>query len=94
VRSARFEKHEPVLSADLQTVGVHVRLLYRPKINYLPQLHSKLGPDYDERVLPSLGNEILKAVVVSHHAPLTNSQWMHPLTISLYRARHNMMQAS
>lgn len=52
-------------ASDLQTVGVHLRLLYRPDQENLPRIHSRLGPDYDERVLPSIGNEILKAVVVS-----------------------------
>eukprot|EP01117_Protostelium_nocturnum_P013582 TRINITY_DN5081_c0_g1_i1.p1 TRINITY_DN5081_c0_g1~~TRINITY_DN5081_c0_g1_i1.p1 ORF type:complete len:299 (-),score=100.87 TRINITY_DN5081_c0_g1_i1:39-896(-) len=55
-------------SKDLQTVGVHLRLLYRPDTEQLPRLHSKLGPDYDDRVLPSIGNEILKAVVAQYDA--------------------------
>jgi len=55
-------------SKDLQTVGVHLRLLYRPDTESLPLIHSRLGPDYDERVLPSIGNEILKAVVAQYDA--------------------------
>ncbi|PRP77787.1 hypothetical protein PROFUN_07729 [Planoprotostelium fungivorum] len=55
-------------SKDLQTVGVHLRLLYRPDQENLPRIHSRLGPDYDERVLPSIGNEILKAVVAQYDA--------------------------
>jgi prohibitin 1 len=45
-------------------VGITLRILYRPDQEKLPEIHRKLGPDYDERVLPSLGNEVLKAVVV------------------------------
>jgi prohibitin 1 len=31
-------------------------------------IFSKLGLDYDERVLPSIGNEVLKAVVAQFDA--------------------------
>lgn len=34
----------------------------------MPTIHRKLGPDYDERVLPSIGNEVLKAVVARYDA--------------------------
>jgi len=53
---------------DLQTVTIHVRLLYRPKVEGLPQIHSTLGADYDERVLPSIANEILKATIAMYDA--------------------------
>jgi len=55
-------------SKDLQTVGVTLRILYRPVPEKLGTLHSSLGPDYDERVLPSFGNEVLKAVVAQYDA--------------------------
>eukprot|EP01119_Soliformovum_irregulare_P007229 TRINITY_DN19630_c0_g1_i1.p1 TRINITY_DN19630_c0_g1~~TRINITY_DN19630_c0_g1_i1.p1 ORF type:complete len:346 (-),score=82.35 TRINITY_DN19630_c0_g1_i1:132-1124(-) len=55
-------------SRDLQTVHITLRILYRPDIENLPQLHSSLGPDYDDRVLPSIGNEVLKAVVAQYDA--------------------------
>ena len=29
----------------------------------LPSIYKQVGADYDDRVLPSLGNEVLKAVV-------------------------------
>lgn len=31
-------------------------------------IYSKLGKDYEERVLPSIGNEVLKAVVAQFDA--------------------------
>jgi len=55
-------------SKDLQTIGITLRLLYRPDAEQLPDIHRRLGPDYDERVLPSLGNEVLKAVVAQYDA--------------------------
>ena len=49
----------------MQTVNISLRTLYRPAANSLPKIYSDLGLDYEERVLPSIINEVLKAVVVS-----------------------------
>lgn len=53
---------------DIQTVTIHVRLLFRPNVDSLPKIHTQLGPDYDERVLPSVGNEVLKSIVAQYDA--------------------------
>eukprot|EP00920_Eleutheroschizon_duboscqi_P042855 GHVT01102079.1.p1 GENE.GHVT01102079.1~~GHVT01102079.1.p1 ORF type:complete len:277 (+),score=50.26 GHVT01102079.1:358-1188(+) len=53
---------------DLQMVSLTLRLLYRPVLERLPIIHQKLGKDFDERVLPSIGNEVLKAVVARYDA--------------------------
>ena len=53
---------------DIQIVTIHVRLLYRPNEAKLNHIHKTLGPDYDERVLPSVGNEVLKAIVAQYNA--------------------------
>ena len=48
---------------DLQQVNLTLRVLYRPNVDKLAEIHMNLGPDYAERVLPSIGNEVLKATV-------------------------------
>ena len=48
---------------DMQKVTLTLRVLYRPHIEKLPTIYSTLGTDYIERILPSIGNEVLKAVV-------------------------------
>jgi len=53
---------------DLQMVNLKLRVLWRPVIEKLPRLYRELGTDYDERVLPSVGNEVLKAVVAQYNA--------------------------
>lgn len=53
---------------DLQTVSLTLRVLHRPDILMLPQIYQTLGLDYAERVLPSIGNEILKSVVAQFDA--------------------------
>uniref|UniRef100_A0A0G4HNS1 Prohibitin n=1 Tax=Chromera velia CCMP2878 TaxID=1169474 RepID=A0A0G4HNS1_9ALVE len=53
---------------DLQTVNLSLRLLYRPAVDRLPVIHKTLGADYDDRVLPSFGNEVMKAIVAQYDA--------------------------
>merc|ERR1712151_615590 len=53
---------------DLQTVTIHVRMLYKPDVTGLPTIHKTLGEDYDERVLPSIANEVMKATIAQYNA--------------------------
>lgn len=55
-------------SKDLQTVSITLRILFRPKESALPSIYTNLGIDYDERVLPSITTEVLKAVVAQFDA--------------------------
>jgi len=55
-------------SKDLQNVNITLRILYRPVPSALPNIYTTLGPDYDDRVLPSITNEVLKAVVAEFDA--------------------------
>jgi len=53
---------------DMQQVNIALRVLSRPIEEKLPSIFKELGVDYDERVLPSIGNEVLKAVVAQYNA--------------------------
>ena len=53
---------------DLQMVNLTLRVLSRPEVTRLPQIVQTLGLEYDEKVLPSIGNEVLKAVVAQFNA--------------------------
>lgn len=55
-------------SKDLQTVTITLRILVRPKVDLLPDIYRNLGIDYDEKVLPSITTEVLKAVVAQFDA--------------------------
>ncbi|KAL7079832.1 hypothetical protein ACQ4LE_000383 [Meloidogyne hapla] len=55
-------------SKDLQTVSITLRILHRPDPVKLPTIYNTIGQDYAERVLPSITNEILKAVVAQFDA--------------------------
>ena len=61
-----------VCLTDLQNVNITLRILFRPQPHILPQMYMNLGEDYDERVLPSITTEVLKAVVVSRNHTVIN----------------------
>lgn len=53
---------------DLQMVNITCRVLSRPNVDSLATIYRELGSDYDERVLPSIVNEVLKSVVAQFNA--------------------------
>lgn len=59
-----FRKRDHLSVSDLQNVSITLRILHRPEPSKLPNIYLNIGQDYAERVLPSIINEVLKAVVV------------------------------
>eukprot|EP00405_Crypthecodinium_cohnii_P012282 CAMPEP_0206442854 /NCGR_PEP_ID=MMETSP0324_2-20121206/14050_1 /ASSEMBLY_ACC=CAM_ASM_000836 /TAXON_ID=2866 /ORGANISM="Crypthecodinium cohnii, Strain Seligo" /LENGTH=299 /DNA_ID=CAMNT_0053910737 /DNA_START=157 /DNA_END=1056 /DNA_ORIENTATION=- len=55
-------------SKDLQMVNISLRALCKPDTGNLPAIYRTLGLDYDEKVLPSIVNEVLKSVVAQYNA--------------------------
>jgi len=53
---------------DIQKVKIGLRVLYQPDVDRLPLLYKQYGADYAQRVLPSIGNEVMKAVVARYDA--------------------------
>ncbi|KAL3312690.1 Prohibitin-2, subunit of the prohibitin complex (Phb1p-Phb2p) [Cichlidogyrus casuarinus] len=68
IRSKPKKYSSPTGSRDLQTVNISLRVLSRPEVPALPEIYRRLGKDYDERVLPSIVNEVLKSVVAKFNA--------------------------
>ncbi|CAL1288088.1 unnamed protein product, partial [Larinioides sclopetarius] len=68
IRAKPRKISSPTGSKDLQMVNISLRVLARPDSTTLPHMYRMLGTDYDERVLPSICNEVLKGVVAKFNA--------------------------
>lgn len=53
---------------DLQEVEISLRILFRPVEEKIADIINKIGMDYAERVIPSIGQEILKSVIAQYNA--------------------------
>lgn len=58
IRAKPKKVSSPTGSKDLQMVNITLRVLQRPDAMYLPHIYRMLGTDYDEKVLPSIINEV------------------------------------
>lgn len=73
---------------DLQNVKITLRVLVKPDIECLPQIHRELGQRYHDQVLPSICNEVLKGVVADFNAEqllIQRDQVAHNITENLGR---------
>lgn len=60
--------HSATGTKDLQMVNISLRILSRPREDKLPIIYNSIGVNYEDTLLPSIGNEVLKAVVAQYNA--------------------------
>jgi prohibitin 1 len=53
---------------DLQRVHIKIKIFFRPDPDFIQTIHLDLNKDYASKVLPSVGNEVLKAVIAQYDA--------------------------
>jgi prohibitin 1 len=68
IRSKPRTIHSTTGTKDLQMVNISLRVLSRPEEDQLPKIYQTLGIEFDDRILPSIVNEVLKAVVAQYQA--------------------------
>lgn len=68
VRAKPRSIHSVTGTKDLQMVNISLRVLSRPQEEKLPQIYVTLGTDFEDRILPSIGNEVLKSIVAQYNA--------------------------
>lgn len=59
---------------DMQSIKLSVRILFHPEVNQLGLIYTRLGKNYEQKVLPALCNEILRTVVAQFSATQLLSQ--------------------
>mmetsp|Transcript_65662 Transcript_65662/g.132139 ORF Transcript_65662/g.132139 Transcript_65662/m.132139 type:complete len:250 (+) Transcript_65662:46-795(+) len=68
VRAMPKEVKSRTGTKDLQNVNIALRILSRPKEAALPKIFDTLGVNFNDRILPSVVNEVLKSIVAKYNA--------------------------
>lgn len=74
VQTRENEIFAETANRDMQSIKLSVRVLFHPEVSQLGTIYTKLGKNYEPKVLPALCNEILRTVVAQFSANQLLSQ--------------------
>ena len=74
VQTRENEIQAETANRDMQSIRLSIRVLFHPEVNNLHVIYSRLGRNYEQKVLPALCNEILRTVVAQFSASQLLSQ--------------------
>lgn len=73
-RAQMFDVSASTPNRDLQMVELKARVIYRPDPTKIDQIYKNLGPDYVQKVLTSVVNEVIRGVCAQFNAQQLLSQ--------------------
>lgn len=68
IRQRPHTVSSPSGSKDLQTINLSLRTITHPMEHSIAEIAKNVGPEYDEKILPSLTNETLKSIIAQYNA--------------------------
>jgi prohibitin 2 len=74
VQTREDEIRAETANRDMQLVKLSVKVLFHPEVDRLDTIYTRLGKNYDQKVLPAICNEILRTVVAQFSAAQLLSQ--------------------
>ena len=64
-------------------VNIGLRVLARPQATMLPEMYRKLGLDFDERVLPSIMNEVPAQILYITHTCMKRKKFFNTKSVTV-----------
>jgi prohibitin 2 len=74
VQTRENEIFAETANRDMQSIKLSVRVLFHPEVSKLDVIYTRLGKNYEQKVLPAICNEILRTVVAQFSAAQLLSQ--------------------
>lgn len=74
VQTRENEIFAETANRDMQSIKLSVRVLFHPEVSKLDVIYTRLGKNYEQKILPAICNEILRTVVAQFSAAQLLSQ--------------------
>ena len=68
IKTQTFDYRTSTGTKDMQKVNIKLKIFYQPIEEFIPKIHLQLNKNYMNKVLPAIGNEVLKAIIAKYNA--------------------------